>query len=79
MAKINFGDAITTIDTERHNERVTALATAHADVTTAIKRQEAKLEKMRAYQTELVAKGEAVEDLSDEEFSALFNRHFDIR
>ena len=74
--KIKFGDAVKDIDTERHNERVSALATAHAEISNMITKSEKHLIAMREYQAELVEKGEAVEHLTDEEYANLFNRHF---
>ena len=74
--KIKFGDAVTIIDTERHNERVSALAAVYTDMTEIIAAAEQRVKDMRAYQDEISSKGEAVETLSDEEYSDLYNRRF---
>ena len=74
--KINFTDALQSIDADRHNERVAALATAHAEMQTRIVKQEERLAAMKAYQVSLAEKGEDIENLSEAEFSELYNQQY---
>jgi hypothetical protein len=73
--KINFADAVQGLETDRHNERVTSLATAYTNVTDTIASLQKRLAEAEAYRTLLSEKGAAIENLSDEEFSELYNTH----
>jgi hypothetical protein len=79
MTKMTFGDAVEKIEVETHNERVTSLASAYAEANTVIAELTKKLAGATAYREELASKGAAAEELSDEEFSELYNRQFKLR
>lgn len=78
MSKMTFADAVTGIETEQHNERVTSLASAYKEAENVIATLTKRLEEAEAYKQELAEKGSSVETLSAEEFGALYNRQFKL-
>lgn len=78
MTKLTFDDAVSGIQTEQHNERVTSLATAYSRITDKITALEKQLALANEYKDELATKGATVETLSAEDFSALYNKQFEF-